>query len=290
MERIRLSEQWGYDAVFSAEGLGSDALTPLGFVAGQTTRLKLGTRILQIYGRAPEVAARALTTLDHLSGGGRVLAGLGGTRSDRPIREMREYVTALRAEFDRIGLDRISDIPLQIAASGPQMVELAAEIGDGWMPSFFTPGALAPMNGLLHAGFERAGKPADGAGFEIWAHVDVLVDPDVRAAMHPFKVYTATYAALQRPFMVARGYAELADRLAELTAADRFAEAVDAVPDEYIDEGWLVGPVERIRTRAKPWVESELTGLVVRYGAQLGARNAENLDAFHAVARAAGRG
>jgi len=160
------------------------------------------------------------------------------------------------------------------------------------MPSAFAPGALASMQPLLEDGFARAGKPAAGAGFQVWVHVDVLVDDDVRAAMLPFKQYAATYAALQRPFMAARGYTELADRLAELVPAGRMDEAVMAVPDEYIDDGWLVGPVPRIRTRARRWLESEATGLVVRYGAQVGPDRSgatENLDAFRAIAEAAGR-
>src|ERR1700756_3640969 len=77
LERIMASEAWGYDAVFTAEGHGSDALTPLGFIAGHTKRLKLGTRIIQVTGRPPAIAARGLMTLDHMAGGGRVIAGVG---------------------------------------------------------------------------------------------------------------------------------------------------------------------------------------------------------------------
>ena len=110
--------------------------------------------------------------------------------------------------------------------------------------------------------------------------------------MRPFKQYVATYAALQRPVIEARGYAEMADRLAELVPAGRMDEAVAAVPDEYIDDGWLVGPVDRIRARVVPWLESDITGLVVRYGAEVGSDQSgapENLAAFRAVAEAAGR-
>jgi len=292
LERIKLSEQLGYDVVFTAEGLGSDCLTPLGLVAGHTSRLQLGTRILQVSARPPMVAARSLLTLDHMAGGGRVVAGLGGTRSDRPLLEMREYVNALRDAFDHTALEKTSDIPILVAASGPKMTSLAAEVGDGWMPSFFAPGALEPMRPLLEQGFTRGGKPADGGDFEIWAHVDMVVDDDVRAAMLPFKEYAATWSAMQRPFMEARGYTDLADRLAELVPAGRMEEAMAAIPDEYVDDAWLVGPVSRIRERARPWLESEVTGLVVRYGAQVGADRSgvpENLDAFRAVAEAAGR-
>lgn len=292
MERILLSEQLGYDAVFTAEGLGSDALTPLGLIAAHTERLKLGTRILQVSGRSPQVSARALMTLDHMTGGGRIIGGLGGTRSDKPVGEMRRYVAELRAAFDEIALEKTSDIPIPIAASGPMMTKLAAEVGDGWMPSFFAPGALLPMQPVLEAGFAKAGKPKGGGDFETWVHVDMVVDDDVHAAMRPFKEYTATWSALQRPFMEARGYTDLAERLAELVPTGRMEEAVDAIPDEYVDDGWLVGPVDRIRTRVVPWLESEANGLIVRYGAQVGADRSgapENLDAFRAVAEAAGR-
>ncbi len=291
MERVLLTERLGYDAVFTAEGRGSDGLTPLGYLAGHTKRLKLGTRILQITPRSATMAARSLMTLDHLTGGGRVIAGFGGAHSDKPVGEMRRYVADVRRAFDETGLEKISDIPVLVAATGPQMVQLAAEIADGWMPSFFLPGALAAFQPTLDTGFARSGR-TDTASFETWAHVDMVVDDDVRAAMRPFKEYTATWSAMQRPMHEARGYVDMADRLAELVPAGRMEEAIDAVPDEYIDEGWLVGPLERIRTRVVGWLESELTGLILRYGAQVGADRSgapENLDAFRVVAEAAGR-
>ena len=75
-----------------------------------------------------------------------------------------------------------------------------------------------------------------------------------------------------------------------LLEGKHWEEALDAVPDEYIDEGWLVGPVERIRQRVKPWFDCGLTGLIVRYGPQLTHdRIAENLDVFAAIAQAAGK-
>jgi alkanesulfonate monooxygenase SsuD/methylene tetrahydromethanopterin reductase-like flavin-dependent oxidoreductase (luciferase family) len=348
MERILLSEALGYDAVFTAEGFGSEGLTPLGYIAAQTSHLKLGTRIVEVTGRAPSMAAMAFQTLNHMSGGGRVICGLGsaspmaseglqGRPWGHPVARMRDYVTLLRQALAgkpldhdgpewaapyrgpgamgmgpaALGLDVISEIPIVVAASGPLMTRLAAEIGDGWMPPQFTPGMMPAFAPVLEEGFARAGGGKSLDGFAIWAHVDVLVDDDVRAAMRPFKEYVVTWSQMQRPFMVARGYTELADRLAELLAAglDDSAEqrvqsggtllegklweqALDAVPDEYIDDGWLVGPVNRVRARAVPWVESEVTGLVFRYGAQVGADRSgepENLDAVRAVAEAARR-
>ena len=63
MERILLSERVGYDAVFTAEGFGSEGLVPLGYIAGHTRHLKLGTRIVEVTGRVPSVTAMAFQTL-----------------------------------------------------------------------------------------------------------------------------------------------------------------------------------------------------------------------------------
>ncbi len=346
MERILHSERVGFDAVFTAEGYGSEGLVPLGYIAAHTTRLKLGTRIAEVTGRTPAVAAMAFQTLNHLTGGGRVMAGLGsaapmaseglqGRPWGKPVARMRDYVTLLRQAFSgdpldhdgpewsapyrgqdalglpsaAIGLDVVSDIPILMAASGPMMISLAAEIADGWLPPGFAPGMMTVFSPLLEKGFAKSGKGKGYDDFAIWAHVDMLVDDDVRTAMRPFKEYVVTWAKMQRPFMEARGYTDMADRLADLWSASDspdaearvqagltpleehlWEEALAAVPDEYIDDGWLIGPVDRIRKRVVPWLDCGLTGLVVRYGPQLGHGSiVENLDAFTAIAQAAGK-
>ncbi|WP_236593130.1 MULTISPECIES: LLM class flavin-dependent oxidoreductase [Mycobacterium] len=293
LERIRYSEELGYDAVFTAEGYGSEGLVPLGYIAGHTSRLKLGTRIAQVTSRPPALAAMAFQTVDHLAGGGRVMIGLGssspvaaegfyGRKWGSPTRRMRDYVSILRQALRgdtiehegtewsapyrgqdatgvapvAVGLDVLAELPILMAAAGPEMVSLAAEVADGWFPPAFTPGMLPAVVPLLLRGFDRRN---DGKGlhdFAIWAHVDVLVDDDVRAAMHPFKEFVVTWSAMLRPFMEARGYSELAQRLADMLAdvdaveaearvqaggtlleGALWQEALDAVPDEYNRRG-----------------------------------------------------
>gem|GEM_PF-80428 len=349
-ERILLSEELGFDAVFTAGGSGCEELVELGYLAAITSKMKIGTRITEVTGRAPVVTAAAFQTLNHLTGGGRIIAGLGsgspvaceslqGRPWGKPVARMRDFVTLMRQVFAgekldhqgtewsapyrgpgslnqdhaRNGLDPFGDIPICIAASGPQMTELAAEIADGWMPPGWAPGILPAMLPLLERGFARAGGGKSLKDFEIWAHVDMNVDDDVRAAMRPFKAYVVTWSQMQRPFMEARGYPNLADELAVIIAEAHAAgaadnaearvqqflpmldepywqRAVDAVPDEYIDEGWLVGPAKRIESRVEPWLDCGLTGLIFRYGDQMTFdHHVENLDAFRAVASAAGR-
>ncbi len=77
VERVQLAERLGYDSVWTAEAYGTDAVTPLAYLAGQTSRIKLGTAIMQVAARTPANAAMAAGTVDALAGGGRFIAGLG---------------------------------------------------------------------------------------------------------------------------------------------------------------------------------------------------------------------
>src|SRR4029077_15337249 len=77
MELIQTAERLGYDSVWTAEAYGSDAVTPLAFIAARTERIRLGTGIMQLAGRAPAMAAMQAQTVDALAGGNRFIAGLG---------------------------------------------------------------------------------------------------------------------------------------------------------------------------------------------------------------------
>src|SRR5260370_33974860 len=85
---VERAEALGYDSVWTAEAYGSDAVTPLAYLAGKTERIKLGTAVMQIAARTPAHAAMGAATIDALAGGGRFLAGVGG--SGPQIREGRD--------------------------------------------------------------------------------------------------------------------------------------------------------------------------------------------------------
>src|SRR5262245_21431953 len=84
IERIRGCEELGYDSVWTAEAYGSDAITPLAYIAAHTKRIRLGTGVMQLAARSPAMAAMQLGTLDALAGRGRVSGGLGA--SGPPLR------------------------------------------------------------------------------------------------------------------------------------------------------------------------------------------------------------
>ena len=77
LEKILKAEELGFDSLWTAESYGSDAFTPLAFIAGQTRRIRLATGIAQLAARTPANCAMVAQTLDALVGEGRVIVGLG---------------------------------------------------------------------------------------------------------------------------------------------------------------------------------------------------------------------
>src|SRR5687767_15817147 len=200
------AERLGYDSAWAAEAWGTDAVTVLAWLAATTTKLGIGSAILQMPGRTPANPAMTPATLDLLSGG-RFLLGLGtsgpqvvegwhGQPWGKPITRTREYVEivrrALRRETlehsgehyeipyagdDATGLGKPlklmlrperAEIPIYLAALGPKNVDLAFEIADGWLPIFFSPERAREA-----FGFESRD------GFDIAPSVQVVVTDDV---------------------------------------------------------------------------------------------------------------
>ena len=112
VDKVLLAERLGFDSVWTAEAYGSDAITPLAYLAAVTKRIRLGTGIMQLAARPPASAAMAAGTLDALAGGGRVIAGLGvsgpqivegwyGQPWGKPYWRIRDYVAIMRKVFER---------------------------------------------------------------------------------------------------------------------------------------------------------------------------------------------
>ena len=299
IELVREAEELGYDSVWTAEAYGSDCISTLCWIGARTSRIKLGTGIMQISARTPACVAMTAATIDHLSNG-RLILGIGvsgpqvvegwyGQPFPKPIGRTREFVTLVRQMLKREGpvtfqgehyqlpyqggsglgkplklimQPRRSDIPIYIAAEGPKNVELATEIGDGWLPLFMSP---------YRTDMYRDVVPRLRPGFEVACPVTVVVNDDLEQAMMPIKYMIAFYiggmGARSRNFhaeLVARmGFGDAARQIQEHFLAGRREQAIAAVPDQLADEIALVGSPERIRDRLAVWKESFVTTLLV---------------------------
>jgi len=167
-----------------------------------------------------------------------------------------------------------ANLPLWLGTGARMHVELTAEIADGWIPMGFTPGMMDLYGPWLQSGFSRAGAGKGLRHFEIFCPVQVDLTRDVRRAIDERKQRAALYVggmgAREKNFhaeqMARRGFPREAQRIGELFRAGRRGEAAAAVPDEYIEQGALIGPPDRIRERFRRWEGSGATGLICYLG------------------------
>jgi F420-dependent oxidoreductase-like protein len=299
IELAQEAERLGYDSAWAAEAWGTDAVSVLAWLAAVTTRIKVGSAILQMPARTPANTAMTAATLDLLSGG-RFLLGLGtsgpqvvegwhGERWGKPVRRTREYVEIVRTVLRRDVLEHHgehydipysqdgstglgkplklmarplrADVPIYLASLQPRSVALAAEIADGWLPIFFSP--------------ERAREtfpaPFASDGLEIAPSVPALLSDDLESARDAMKPYYALYLGgmgsrgknFYNDLASAYGFEAEAKRIQDLYLDGNKREAAAAVPDAFVDEVALVGPRERIAERLEAWKESGATTMLV---------------------------
>ncbi|HSE94208.1 MAG TPA: LLM class F420-dependent oxidoreductase [Methylomirabilota bacterium] len=307
MDKVLEAERLGYDSVWTAEAYGSDAVTPAAWIAARTQRIHVGTAIMQVAARTPAMAAMTAMTLDALSGrrfrmglgvsNPQVVEGWHGQPFAQPLARTREYVQVVRAIFRRekplehrgehyqipyagphaTGLGKPlrsilhgrPELPIYLAAIGPKNVALAAEIADGWIPTFFSPRRMGMFREWLDEGFRaRGARPPE---FDLMPSVGVVVGERLDECRKPIKARLALYVggmgARNRNFYneLARryGYEEAARTLQDLYLSGRKAEAEAAVPDALVDEVALCGPRERIRERLAEWKSAGITTLMV---------------------------
>jgi F420-dependent oxidoreductase-like protein len=232
LARVREVERLGFDSVWSAEAYGSDALTPLAYIAGHTQHIRLGTCIAQLAARTPASTAMAIGTIDALAGQGRAILGLGvsgpqivegwyGQPWGKPAQRMRDYVAIVKQVLAREGpvthdgpeislpysgpgsagmgkplksiLHCNPRIPVMLGVGAESTVKLCAEIADGWLTFGFRPGAMKTYRPWLEEGFRRAGGGKSFKDFEIWAGSSVRITSDVKAALAAQKPFIALY-------------------------------------------------------------------------------------------------
>ncbi|MGW0363276.1 LLM class F420-dependent oxidoreductase [Streptomyces sp. NPDC002990] len=296
------AESLGYDSVWTAEAWGSDAFTPLTWIAAHTSRIRLGTAIAQMAARTPTATAMHALTLDHLSGGRMMLGlGLSGPQvvegwygrpfPSSPLTATREYVDVIRQVLRREGPVALdgrfhshpyrgedgagtgkalrpithplrADLPLLLGAEGPKNIAQTTRIADGWLPLYWSPARTDVYRASL------TGLPE---GFMIAPMARAQVCDDVAEGLLPVKAMLGFYIGgmghatrnFHADLMARMGYEAEARRIQELFLAGRKEEAVLAVPEAFADEISLIGPRERIAERLELWRAGPVTDLLI---------------------------
>jgi F420-dependent oxidoreductase-like protein len=303
---VREAEALGFDSVWSAEAYGSDAATVLAWLAGQTSKIRLGSGIFQIPARSPGMTAMTAATIDNISDG-RMILGIGtsgpqvaegwhGQRFAKPLERTREYVEILRMAFARERVEFEGNqyelplpdgpgkalklmiapvqerIPIYIAAIGPKNTQLAGEIADGWIPTFFSPEHVGDMRKLLEEGAARAGNgKAIDDSFDIAPTVNLCVGDDLDEARDVIRPVMALYVGgmgsreqnFYNQLMRRYGYEDAAEEVQTLYLDGKKEEAAAALPGELIDKVSLCGPRDRIKERLEMYRDAGVGTLMI---------------------------
>ncbi len=300
MELVKAAEANGYSTVWAAESWGSDVVTVLAWIGAQTSTIKLGAGIMQMPARSPAMTAMTAVTLSELSGG-RFLLGLGlsgpqvaegwhGEAYGKPLGKTREYVSIVRQIIAREGplahegvhyqipyrgddatglgipLKLIThpthEIPIFLASIGPKNVALTAEIGDGWLPIFYSP-EYTGFREALDKG-HAAADPVRRDKLIVAPAVQAAVNEDISAARNAMRPSLALYIGgmgakgknFYNDLACRYGFEEAATEIQDLYLGGNQMAAVAAVPDALVDAVCLAGPRGHIAERLAAWEES----------------------------------
>ena len=260
IELIKQAESMGYDSVWTAEAYGNDAVTSAAWVLAQTTKIRVGTAIMQMPARTPAMCAMTAMSLDQLSGG-RFIVGLGasgpqvvegwhGVPYGKPVTRTKEYIQIMRKIFEREGpvefdgqmyqmpnqgegttglgkplksILAATDIPIYTASITPAGLRCAGEVADGVFPVWMDPNKYDVLGDAIGQGFEKAGNGKSLKDFDVAPFVTVAMNDDLDAAYDSLRPWLALYIG----GMGAKNknfYHEYATRMGYGDAADQIQE------------------------------------------------------------------
>ena len=264
IDLIQQAESMGYDSVWTAEAYGNDAVTSAAWVLEQTSKIRVGTAIMQMPARTPAMCAMTAMSLDQLSGG-RFIVGLGasgpqvvegwhGVPYGKPVTRTKEYIQIMRKIFEREGpvefdgqmyqmpnqsegptglgkplksiLAAATDIPIYTASITPAGLRCAGEVADGVFPVWMDPNKYSVLGDAIEQGFEKAGNGKGLKDFDVAPFVTVAMNDDLDAAFDALRPWLALYIG----GMGAKNknfYHEYATRLG-------YGDAADQIQDLYL--------------------------------------------------------
>ena len=230
IDAVKAAESMGYDSIWTAEAYGSDAVTPAAWILAQTSKIKVGTAIMQMPARTPAMAAMTAMSLAELSGG-RFIMGVGasgpqvvegwhGVPYGKPVTRLKEYIKIVNQIIARedkssfegkmyqlpftgegsTGLGKPlksilhcgEEVPIFAATITPAGVAASAEVADGFFPVWMDPDKYSVFEEPINKGFAAAGDKGL-AQFDIAPFVTCIMGDDVQACFEPVRASMALY-------------------------------------------------------------------------------------------------
>jgi 5,10-methylenetetrahydromethanopterin reductase len=293
MDYVKYAEEKGFEAVWQADSrLVRDAIVPMAAFAAVTDRIKIGSGVVDCWTRNPARLAATFSTLDDLAPG-RVILGIGawwdplasavGINRAKPLRVMREIITAVRAllanetvtlhgEFvhlDGVELDyvyqerRPKDVPIYLGATGMQMMELAGEIADGVVLNYL----VSPdynRTAIEHLAIGAAKKGRKWEDIDRPQLVVCSVHEDRKTALDMARLMVTQYLGQQPHIMKASGVPQsLLDKVGEVLTWPATHEQVVAasklVPDEIVQMLTASGTPDDARAKVSEYMKDGCT-------------------------------
>jgi len=303
MDFVVEAERLGVDHAWSAEAWGTDAVTTLAYLAARTSRIKLGTGIMQISARVPSMTAMTALSLNKISdgrfllglgvSGPQVVEGLQGVPYKGPLTRLKENVDIIRmawrgetrdydgqyhvrprpgGEGKAIKLEHApAEIPIFLATLGPKSLEYTGEAADGWLGTSFSPDHAEAHLSFIRKGAEAAGRSLGDIDLHVACNIaigenveEMIAERRGGVAFQMGGMGSATTNFYNDAFKRA-GYADEAIEIQRLWVAGKRDEARRIVPDEMITQFGAIGTPEMVRDRFRIYKQAGVDSLSLRF-------------------------
>ena len=292
------AEKLGVDQAWSAEAWGMDAIVPLAFIAARTTKISLGTGIMQISSRVPSMIAMTAQSMSTVSkgrfllglgvSGPQVVEGLHGQKFAKPLGRLKECVEVIKMGLrgDKLQFEgehyvlprpggegkpiRLSqppqpNLPLYLATLGPKSLEYTGEIADGWLGTSFIPEHADVFFDPMRKGAAKTGRKFEDIDIQIGGSIEIGDDLErMIAARKPAMAFTlgamgSSKTNFYNDAFKRAGYADTATEVQKLWVDGNKSEAIRQVPDDMILKTSLIGTREMVRERLRAYQKAGVT-------------------------------
>ena len=301
LDFVRDAERLGVDSVWVPEAWMYDALTPLGYLAAITDRIRLAAGVVQLGARSPAMLAMSALTLQEMSegrfilgigtSGPQVMEGWHGVRFDRPIARTSETIDIIRtiAAGDRLAYEGKTytlplpdsqgrslrspvagaDIPIFVASLGPANLRLTGAKADGWVGTAFLPESADVYLDPIALGAQESGRSMDDVEVTVAAGLNFTDDAEAAARRHA-DGYAFTIGAMGSPStnfynraFTRQGFGDAVEQVYRLWQEGDRPAAAAAVPIEIGLHTNLIGDDAAVAARLGKYVECGVNTLRV---------------------------